>query len=105
LTVGPPGFQHHDAATLVGSESIDTVAENAQFADWFVNCLTTADPPDNPAEADFRAAVDSLLLWYVDHFTAAERVALAERLSDPPLLFAGEDRSATARGVVRALVP
>ncbi len=64
--------------------------ENAQFADWFVNYLTTANPADSSAEEAFRTIVDSLTQWCGDHFLPAERAALAARLSDPVLVFASD---------------
>ncbi len=39
---------------------------------------------------EFQVVVDSLTQWCVDHFTANERKALAERLSDSTLTFADE---------------
>ncbi|MDO8631796.1 MAG: hypothetical protein Q7R41_15015, partial [Phycisphaerales bacterium] len=81
-----------DAATFDGAgvESGGAVDENALFADWFVNYLTTANPVDSSAEDEFRRIVDSLTQWCVGAFTAEERAALAARLSDPTLDFASE---------------
>jgi hypothetical protein len=86
-----------------GAEPVATVDENAHFADWFVNYLTTGDPADSSSEEDFRTIVDSLAQWCVDQFTVAERAALAARLSDPTLTFVSEAGAKSAAGVVEAL--
>ncbi|MDO8632552.1 MAG: hypothetical protein Q7R41_18885, partial [Phycisphaerales bacterium] len=94
-----------DAATIdsAGVESGGAADENAQFADWFVNYLTTANPTDGAAAEEFRRIVDSRAQWCVDHFTTAERAALAARLSDPSLDFASEAGRLEAATVVAAL--
>jgi hypothetical protein len=87
------------SAQLVSAED-----ENREFADWFVNYLTTANPIDATGVDDFHTIVGGLTQWCVDHFSADERAALAARLSDPTLTFASEDGRAAAAGAVTALV-
>ncbi|MDO8630723.1 MAG: hypothetical protein Q7R41_09535, partial [Phycisphaerales bacterium] len=101
------GGMEGDAATFdsSGAESFATVDENAQFADWLVIYLTTASPTVGVGAEEFTLVVDSLTQWCVDHFTSAERAALADRLRDPTLAFASELGAAVASDVCGALSP
>ena len=78
-------------------------SENQFFADWFVNYLTTVNPTDSASAEEFTQIVDSLTQWCVDHFTVEEQAALADRLSDPTLVFASESGRLEAATVVAAL--
>ncbi|MEK7710688.1 MAG: choice-of-anchor Q domain-containing protein [Planctomycetota bacterium] len=90
---------------LGSSQPVSAEEENRAFADWFVNYLTMANPADSSAEDDFRTIVDSLTQWCVDHFTAAERTALAERLSDPALTFVSQIAQDMVLAIVETLRP
>jgi hypothetical protein len=79
--------------------------ENQKFADWLVHYLPTANPIEAARVDDFQTIVGGLTQWCVDHFTAAERAALAARLSDPTLTFTSDLAAGMVPGIVEALVP
>ena len=84
-------------------ELLDAESENALVADWFVEYLAKANPIGSQEIEDFNIIVDGLTQWCVDHFTADEKKALAERLSDPTLTFAGDAGAKSAAGVIESL--
>lgn len=77
--------------------------QNALLADWFVNFLDNYEPGGNIGESDFVTIVETLTQWCTDHFTASERAALVENLTEPDLKFASELATGMIESIVKAL--
>ena len=65
-----------------------------------MNFLSKYEPSGNISETDFVIIVDGLTSWIADHFTARQRAALVEALTDPDRAFASE----SAAGMIEAIV-
>jgi hypothetical protein len=78
---------------------------NAEFADWTVSFLADADPQGTEALDIFDASVEMITQWCLEQFTIEEKFALAQRLTDSGLTFAGQIGQDAATGVAQALTP
>lgn len=76
---------------------------NAAFADGFVSYLTETTIGVGSHEAEVTTIVRALTGWCVEHFTAAERRALADRISNVSLGFTDTRMKAFTPAVVTAL--
>jgi hypothetical protein len=111
-TADPCGGGIEPMAMAVAGGVMGTVAgvpasesENDYFADWFVKYVTTAVPASAAAEADFRLMVDALAKWCLDHFSAGERAALADRLSAAAGVAAAPTGSESAAAAALRIAP
>ena len=86
------------------TSSPDPGQANAALSDAAVLFFAATNPSGAEAESDFMEVAMSLTAFYVEHFSDAERVALADRLEDSNLTFAstvGANAAATTAETLR----
>jgi len=91
------------AAGSIPGVPANPVDSNTLFADGFVRFVTTVTIGAAQDRSDVGLTIEALTKWCVRHFTAAERDALADRLSDPMLSFSDTRVRSFIPDVIEAL--
>lgn len=97
----PPGGGSSASASLGPDD--DQGLANARLADAIVRYYTTVDLAAEATPDTAMALIRALRDWCVDHFSASERGALAERLSDPTLSYPDPDVAVMIPRIVESL--